>query len=812
MLWLLSRLVFGLLSLVALPAQAEPMLALSAAEQAWLAQHPVVRVGLSTEFPPYYFADGQGRYEGFVVDLMDRLAQHMGVRMEYRRFERFGEVLDALNRGDVDLTPFVAESPSRREALRFVRPLFSTQMVYVADRRVGELGPDALFGNYRIAVERLSTAAELMRERYPQAALVEHDTAEQALLAVASGSADVYVGFRQVAVYFIEKHLMANLALRGTVATPGTALGPAVRKDNLALAGILEKAIASLGGDEVALVAMKWLPRTLLGNLPRQQVSLSDAQRAWVQSHGSLRLGFDAEFAPIAFANLTRGFDGMAADITRTVAGKVGLIVALEQGGTFADVYARALRGEIDVIVGAARNAERGADFDFVGPFLRVPTVIVAASDRDFDAGLDGPGRRRLALLRQHFLKAELRSRHPNLEFLEYATQSAVLDAVRRGEAELGIGNMKVVNLLLEARHAGALRTIGTVPGGDSELYFAVRKALPELAGVLRAGLDAVPAGELAEIENRWLRVHWTEGVPWSQVLAGALAAAALASVVVGSLWLGNRRLRQAQSTLAQAHRLAEEQVAARAGFTAYLSHELRGSLGGLVGGLGLMDDPALPPTRQRQLLGAMRASSAGLLELCERTLDFERTLQGGVDLQPGPVRLGELLDAALAPWRVQAELKGVALHTELAVPPDTQVVCDAVRLGQVLQNVVGNAVKFTAHGRVDVRARLDAGPGGTGTLHVAVSDTGPGVAEADRGRLFQAFAQGAAGRQAGGGAGLGLSISARIVAAMGGTLELTRTSSEGSTFDVSVPVPWGDPQPGLPAAGVATPVIAVTD
>lgn len=811
--WLLCLLTAGALACGPATARAEALappftaeLPLSPAERTWLAAHPVIRVGVATEFPPYYFADAQGRYEGFVIDLMQRLAQRVGVRMEFHRHASFEQMLTALQRGEIDLTPFAAESPARRELMRFSKPMFSTQLVLVADRRLGDLSVDDQFSGYRIAVQAGSTAAEVLRLRYPRATLQEYATAESAVLATASGNADVFVGFRQVAVYYMEKHLTANLVLRGGFAAPGTALGPAVRRDQVELAGILDKAIDELTIEEISSVAGKWLPRSVVGPVPRGQVQLTDAQRSWVQSHSALRVGFDAHFAPIAFANQAGGFDGMAADLTRLVASKVGLIVSVEEGGSFSEVYGRARRGELDVVVAAARNLERSRDFDFVGPFLRVPTVIVAAHGQELEAGLDTPGRRRLALLTQHFLAPQIRSRHPNLTLVEYPSQAEVLQAVRQGRADLAIGNMKVVNALLEREHAGALRTVGIVPQGESELYFAVRNTLPEMAGVLRAGLDAVTTAEMNDIESRWLRVQWTSGVPWGRALAIGAGGLALAGLMIGSLWHANRRLRWAHDALEEAKALAEAQVAARASFIAYLSHELRGSLGGLSAGLGLLQQGALPPERERPLLGAMRASSQGLLALCERTLDFERMLQGGVDLEPAPVRLAQLIDDAVAPWRVQAELKGLALHTRLAFPPDCEVVCDAVRLTQVLQNVVGNAVKFTERGQVDVLVRDLPGTAGGTTLEIEVRDTGPGIAAEDLPGLFDAFTQGAAGRGRRRGAGLGLSISLRIVEAMGGRLTLQSSSPQGSCFSIELPLarPLPTPGPTPPGGGLA--------
>lgn len=769
---------------------AQTLSPLNPAQKAWVSAHPVVKVGVAVEFPPYYFATGRGRYEGFVIDLMDRVAQRTGLKLEYTRFDRFGDVLAAMRDGIVDVTPFTSESPARAEYLHFVRPLFSTQMVVVADRRLGDVTADSGFATYRVAVERLSTAADLMRERFPQTRLIEYDHGEAALLGVAAGEADLFVGFRQVAAYYMEKHLTANLVMRGTLASPGTALGPAVRKNALELAAILDVAIQDLSTEEIAEIAGRWLPRSVFAPQIGARAELTDSQREWLKTNGAIRLGFDENFSPIAFKNAVGGFDGLAADLTRALAAKVGLVIAYEKGASFTDVYKSALNGEIDLVVAAGRNADRSRDFDFVGPFLRVPTVVVAASARESEVALDAPGRWRLALLRDHFLIPKLLSKYPSVQLVELDTQSEVLQAVRDGQADLAIGNMKVVNQLLESRHMGALRTIGVVPQGDSELYFAVRNTKPELARVLRAGLDAIPPVERAEIEGRWLQISWSEGIAWPKFLLWTAAVVGISSLVIFSFWRSNQRLRLAQLALDQARRAAEELAAARAHFTAYLSHELRGSLGGFASGMGLLSSSAMPAERKVALINAMQDSAEVMLDLCERTLDFERMLAGGVELQMAPMPIAETVQRAVAAWRVQAELKGLTLEVQTALGASAVVLCDAVRLTQVIQNLVGNAVKFTAAGQITVAVAVRSVDAcRKALLSVTVTDSGPGVPEAERERLFQPFAQGTEGRRMRRGAGLGLSISARIVEAMGGEIALAASSSAGSRFAFSVPV-----------------------
>jgi signal transduction histidine kinase len=777
--------------LVALPAVAcaagaEARIEMTPEELAWVRAHPVVRVGVSTEFPPYYFSDKQGRYDGFVIDLMDRLSRSLGLRFEYRRFAGIGDVLAAMKAGEIDLTPFLSETSTRRAYLRYARPLFSTQMVYVADRRRGDVTADARFAGYRVAVERESPAAELLHQRFPKAVVSEFDSPENAVLAVASGDADVFVGFRQVALYYMEKHFTANLGLRGTIAVPGTALGPAVRSGLTTLATLLDKAANDLTTEEVTALALKWLPRNVLGLAAPSQIELTPAQKEWIKTHRGLRLGYDSSFAPIAFSNRAGGFDGLAADFTRLLAKKAAMIIAYEQGGSFADVYELGLRGDIDVIVAAGRNEERQRYFEFVGPFLRVPSVIVSATDRRFDGDLSGAKGLRVAILRNHFLIPQLRSGFPGLVIEEFPTQSAALYAVRRGEADVGVGNMRVVNALLEAEHEGALRTVGVVPEGDSELYFAVRNTTGELASVLRSAMNAITPAEVAALEARWLQPQLNVGVPWRRVLLWGFAVLSASALIIVLFWFSNHRLRLAQSTLEQSQRIVGEENAARARFTAYISHELRGCLGGIVAGLRMLQEGSQVSAK---LIPAMSESASGLLSLCDRTLEFERSLQGGMDLKPEPVSIFDTLRGALAPWRLQAHVRGLSFEDDLTIDPTARAEMDPVRFNQIIQNVVGNAVKFTAQGGVCVRARLDPEGPKAPWLDILVVDTGPGIPAEERTLVFQPFSQGAAGRRTRAGAGLGLSIVAQIVAAMRGSVRIDDSPAPGSTFHIRLPL-----------------------
>jgi len=789
--------VIGLAAAFSLPAAAQPQsqppavtLRLTDVERAWIAEHPVVRIGTSPGLPPYFTFDANAaRPQGYVIELMDLLAERTGLRFDYQRSPSQAVLMETLARGELDAVAFVPAPADGAGVLLHTRPMLGANMVLAVRRDISDVSPATEFGGYRVAVEAASAADGLLASRFPGAQVQRHDSAEAALQAVASGDADVYIGYRHVAVHYIEKNLLANVQVRGGFGPGLTALGPAVRRDLPLLHAVLDKAMASVTQSEQAQLARRWLPDDADG-VPGSAV-LTDAERRWVDAHGRIRVGYDAAFAPITLRNDLTQLRGLGADFIRLAAGKVGVTIESETGGSFAEMYQRGVNGEIDVLVGAARTAQRREDFDFVGPFLRVPTGIVTRSpDGPLVTRLGEVGPMRLALLQDHFLIPQLSTRYPAIRLLTFPTQEGALKAVADGRADLAIGNLKVVNQLINDGLTGRVRVTGTLGDADSELYFAVRRDLPELSHLLRKGLDAVSASEADDIERRWLLGSGT--LSMSREQAVRLGALLLATLLVLLTWLlllrrGNRRLRQARQIERDARRLAEESTAARGRFISYLTHELRGTIGAIGTGAQMLKE-SLPPERRQRLADAISESAEGFRSLLETTLQYEQQLERKVELQLAPTEFAVLWLQMIAPLELSAQGKGLGFRATLEADGAARVLIDAQRLRQVVNNLVGNAIKFTREGEVTVQGRLK-GEGTAVQLELDVYDTGPGLSDEDRQRLFQPYAQGVQGQKLRQGAGLGLAITRQIVDAMGGRISAEAAPGGGAVFRVRATV-----------------------
>ncbi|MBI5444291.1 MAG: response regulator [Deltaproteobacteria bacterium] len=246
--------------------------------------------------------------------------------------------------------------------------------------------------------------------------------------------------------------------------------------------------------------------------------------------------------------------------------------------------------------------------------------------------------------------------------------------------------------------------------------------------------------------------------------------------------------LRLAQEEARRARAAAEEAGRARYDFFANMSHELRTPLNGIMGMAELtLLDPSLPP-KLRTYQDLLKQSAQNLLELIDDLLDLARTEAGTVGLRQAPFDLRSALHSFLSGHAARARRKGLALRSSVDERLPRKIISDRHRLGQILRNVVGNAVKFTETGEITVSVTQE--PGGpdpsTGRVRLLfrVTDTGIGMAERDVERIFEPFSQvGGAVHMKHGGTGLGLALSRRLVELMGGTIRAESVPGTGSTF-----------------------------
>ena len=321
---------------------------------------------------------------------------------------------------------------------------------------------------------------------------------------------------------------------------------------------------------------------------------------------------------------------------------------------------------------------------------------------------------------------------------------------------------------------------------GESQTSFLNKPFIPDL-------LEEVKRSEPNDLEAMWdVKIKTQKGDKWFAWLDLPVRDDATGETSVRTMIRDITRQKNIELELRQASQNSEAANHAKSRFLANVSHEMRTPLNGILGMSGLLADTSLTP-EQEAYVDAVHDSGRALLTLIEDILDITVVEAGKLELKATPIKPARLVEDVCELLSSRAHDKDISISSYIEPSVPELIEIDSGRLRQVLINLVGNALKFTEQGGVHIQLVTvnESNVSSQKTiLNFKVSDTGAGISLEDQHKIFEEFAQADnESTRKHGGAGLGLSISKRIIEEMGGKIDLASRLGEGSTFDFTIEV-----------------------
>lgn len=525
------------------------------------------------------------------------------------------------------------------------------------------------------------------------------------------------------------------------------------------------------------------------------RIELSAEEEQFIEEHPVIRTGVDPEFIPYEFIDTDGAYKGISEEYQQLIEERTGLVFEPVMGLTWAQAYEMAVEGKIDVLPSVSKTPIREQYFLFSEPYYTFQRAIYLQEETKNLSSIEDLSNKTVAVQANSSHHTYLMSSFPSITLSLYNDVPSAIQAVSDGQELAFIGNFATTNYLIKSSGITGLNYIRIKPtaDGSQSLYFAVSKDMPLLVGIINRALQDIGNDERISIDNKWLGVESTADYTLFFQILNLIVILIVIILAVSSFWIIRLRKEVSIRKMAQEEMLVAKEDAVRANeikslFLARMSHEIRTPLNAITGMSYLMKKTALSPT-QGIYVEKLTQASKNMLGIINDILDFSKIEAGKIDLENVSFSLDKLLQRVISITSVKVQEQGIQFDFERDPLIPSYFFGDPVRIEQILMNLLNNAIKFTPAGKVTLSLSLYSRVKNSCRIHFSIADTGIGMSEEDKKRMFTAFDQADSSiSRRFGGTGLGLSIVKNLTEMMGGRIIVESEPGKGSTFLVELP------------------------
>ncbi|MDX2469329.1 MAG: transporter substrate-binding domain-containing protein [SAR324 cluster bacterium] len=481
---------------------------------------------------------------------------------------------------------------------------------------------------------------------------------------------------------------------------------------------------------------------------------------------------------------------GMVGDYIHLIKDLTGLKIKVYITKTWAESIDAAKARKCDFFSLVAKTPERESYMDFTEPYLELHNALVSTSDKAFVPDIQQILDKRIGVVKG-FANAELlKQKYPSINLVEVKSSQEGLLKLVSGEIDYMNDFLASASFYIGKLALSDVKIVGTTDL-TLGLGFATRDDEPLLNNILEKAVRAISREQKNQITAKWITVKYQQSVDYTVLfkwLAGAMVL-----LFFSLFW--NQRLskevalrKKAESTALKERKRATLANEAKSEFLANMSHELRTPMNSVLGFTQLLEMNDLD-SDSKSFVNSIKVSGNTLLHVINSILDLSQVEAGKMVLTLEPTGIRSILQEMEELFKLELQKKGLTLTIKISDHFPRWLLLDALRVRQILLNLISNAIKFTEIGEITVEiASKPSLSEGRVDLSLVVQDTGIGIKARDLNEIFSPFMQTHKNRSKYGGTGLGLSITQHLVKLFGGEIKVESFSGKGTKFFGSFP------------------------
>lgn len=740
----------------------------------FLKNHQVVKVANVSSIAPFDFYKN-GKPQGLSIDYINLLASKINLNLEFKT-GHWNKLLSSIKNNEIDIMLDIAKTKSREEYLNFTSPYTETlDTLYAIDGSSYKTLSD--LKNKTLAISKGFYQEELIKKLYPSIKILSVKSPEEALKAVAYAKADATIGNFAIYNFLIAKHTITNIKPLFEVIGDGFSLELhfATNKANTTLINILEKVKSTIPEDEIIRLKSKWLSSIT----EEKKLNFSMDELEYLQKKEKITVCIDPEWMPFESLKDSKHI-GLTADYFKIFEKRIGIPLEIVNSTSWDESVEFAKQRKCDVMSLVMQTPSRLDYLSFTSTYLDIPLVLATKTDVAFVSDFESLKTEQVGISSGYAFVEILKKKYPNLNIVEVKNVKDGLNRVNKGELFGYIGTLASVGYMFQTEYTGELKIAGKFDD-RWELGVGVRSDDKTLFNIFEKTVQSVSEDEHRKIFNKWISIKYESNPDYELVWEIILVSIIL--ILIISYW--NRKLSSLNIELKKAKIKAEEATQTKANFLANMSHEIRTPMNSIVSMAYLLKETKLTEI-QNKYIDSIQSASNNLLTLLNDILDYSKIEAMKLELHNSNFNLIELLDNISNMLKIKADEKNLDFKIVYDKTNTTSLYGDSQRLGQILTNLVSNAIKFTSSGKVELMVEQLT----QDKFKFSIIDTGIGLTQDEINKVFLAFTQAdTSTTRKYGGTGLGLSISKEFVELMGGEIWVESIPKIGSKFIFEVPL-----------------------